>query len=189
MIKKKTKKLLGSEKTKIVAKSDEGHQSPDVIDKKVVLVTKQGLEQLKEELETLSKVRRKEVAERIKEAISYGDLSENSEYEDAKNEQAFIEGRILELEEKIKHAQIISDKKAKSARTVQVGTTVVIKNLKKSEEAEEYTIVGSTESDPINNRISNESPLGRALLDKQAGDVVDFLSPGGIMKFKIVKMK
>lgn len=154
---------------------------------KATLITKEGLEKLKEELEYLKNIKRKEVAERIKEAISYGDLSENSEYEEAKNEQAFVEGRILELENKIKHAKIITEKQKASG--VQIGTTVHLKNLtKKKEEEEVYTIVGSTETDPFNGKISNESPVGNALLDKRKGDKVKVVVPAGFVEYQITKV-
>lgn len=155
--------------------------------KKATLVTKEGLKKLKEEYEHLRTVKRKEVAARIKEAISYGDLSENSEYEEAKNEQAFVEGRILELEEKIKHAKIIAEHKA--TKTVQLGTTVHLKNLSKSKTEEEvYTIVGSTEADPFDGKISNESPVGSSLLDKKKGDTVKVVVPAGSVEYKIEKL-
>lgn len=154
---------------------------------KATLVTKEGLKKLKEELEYLKSVKRKEVAERIKEAISYGDLSENSEYEEAKNEQAFVEGRILELEDKVKHAKIISEHQ--KTKTVQIGSTVYLENTSKSGgEQEIYTIVGSTESDPVAGKISNESPVGAAVLDKQKGDVVKVVVPAGKVEYKIVKV-
>lgn len=155
---------------------------------KVTLVTKDGLRKLTEELDYLRNVKRKEVAKRIKEAISYGDLSENSEYEDAKNEQAFIEGRILELEEKVKYAKIIDEKHAR-ARTVQIGSSVTIRRLQKAKaELEQYTIVGSTEADPINNKISNESPVGKALLGRTTGEKVHVEVPKGDIEYEIVKL-
>lgn len=155
--------------------------------KKLTLVTKDGLQKLVDELEALKTTRRKEVAAKIKDAISYGDLSENSEYEEAKNEQAFVEGRILELEEKIKHAKII--KEAVGVKTVQLGTTVHLQNLTKGkEDVEVYTIVGSTEADPFEGRISNESPVGSVLLDKKKGDSVKAKIPAGTVEYKIVKL-
>lgn len=159
-------------------------------DDKVTLITKEGLEKLKEELNFLKEVKRKEVAERLKEAISYGDLSENAEYEEAKNEQAFVEGRIFELEEKVKYAKIIEEKAKKgSDYIVQLGSTVVIQNLKSSTKAEEeYTIVGSTEADPVNHKISNVSPVGKALLDREQGEIVKVAAPAGIIEYKIVKV-
>jgi len=156
--------------------------------KKVTLITKDGLDKLKDELKSLKDVKRKEVAGRIKEAISYGDLSENSEYEEAKNEQAFVEGRILELEEKIKNAKIISGRK-KVTKTVQLGTTIHLKNLTKGkDDLEIYTIVGSTEADPFLGNISNESPLGNALLDKEKGDKIKVIIPAGTVEYLIVKV-
>jgi transcription elongation factor GreA len=157
-------------------------------DDKSILVTKEGLKKLTEELEQLKNVKRKEVAERIKEAISYGDLSENSEYEEAKNEQAFVEGRIIELEDKVKFAKIITEKH--QVASVQLGTKVVIKNLtKRSAHPEEYTIVGSTEADPLTHKISNESPVGRALLDKRAGEKVKVQIPAGLVEYEILKLE
>src|SRR3990167_1385979 len=158
-------------------------------DDKVTLITKEGLEKLKEELNFLKEVKRKEVAERLKEAISYGDLSENAEYEEAKNEQAFVEGRILEIEEKIKYAKII-DESGKHGAVVQLGSKVVIRNLtSKNKAEEEFTIVGSTEADPINHKISNVSPVGRAILEKRAGETVKIVAPAGMMEYRIVKVK
>lgn len=156
--------------------------------RKATLITKEGLAKLNDECENLKNVKRREVAARIKEAISYGDLSENAEYEEAKNEQAFVEGRILELEEKIKNAKIITDKK-KAAKTVQLGTTVHLKNLtKKKDEEEVYTIVGSTEADPFGGKISNESPIGSAILDREKGETVKVSVPAGSVEYKIVKL-
>lgn len=158
-------------------------------DDKVTLVTKEGLEKLKEELHYLKEVKRKEVAERLKEAISYGDLSENAEYEEAKNEQAFTEGRILELEEKIKYAKIITEGTKKGV-SVELGSKVIIKNLSsKSKAEEEFTIVGSTEADPIGHKISNVSPVGRALLERRIGEVVKVTAPAGIIEYKILRIK
>lgn len=153
------------------------------------LVTKEGLRKLKEELDYLKDVRRKELAERLKEAISYGDLSENSEYQEAKNEQSFIEGRILELEQMIKNAKIISDKKPDAhSKEVQIGTTVTVRNKTDDDEPIAYTIVGSTEADPSDSKISNESPIGKCLLGRKKGDVVDVQTPAGKMKYEILKV-
>jgi len=155
--------------------------------KKATLITKEGFKNLKEELEHLKKVKRKEVAARIKEAISFGDLSENSEYEEAKNEQAFVEGHILELEEKVKNAKIISE--THTSNVIQLGSKVTLENLsKKSSEKEVYTIVGSTEADPFEFKISNESPVGNALLDKSKGDKIKVIVPAGKVEYKIVKI-
>lgn len=137
---------------------------------KEVILTPTGLQKLEEELEHLKSVKRKEVAERIKIAIGYGDLSENSEYEDAKNEQAFIEGRILTLEKMLRNARVISDAEV-NTDTVSIGSTVIVKDLELGEVIE-YTIVGSAESDPSENKISNESPVGKALLGQPKGKVV-----------------
>ena len=154
--------------------------------KKYVLVTKEGLKKLQEELDELKNVRRREVAARIKEAISYGDLSENSEYEEAKNEQAFVEGRIIELEDKLKHAKLISDKH--KSQGVELGSSIKLQNLNTKEE-ETYTIVGSTEADPFEGKISNESPVGMAVLDKNKGDEVVVKAPMGEVKYKILEVK
>lgn len=154
---------------------------------KVTLVTKEGFAKLKEELDSLKNVKRGEVAGRLKEAISYGDLSENSEYEEAKNEQAWLEGRILELEDKVKYAKIIEEKDGLA--TVQLGTSVVIRSFPaKGKETEEYTIVGSTEADPLGHKISNESPVGAALLNKSKGDVVKVMTPNGVIEYEIISL-
>lgn len=155
-------------------------------DEDQTLVTKEGLKKLKDELEHLKTVRRSEVAQRLREAISYGDLSENSEYEEAKNEQAFVEGRILELEGKIKNAKIISDKKEMKHKEIEIGCTVMLQNITDGDDAERYTIVGSTEADPLDHKISNESPIGKAVLGKLKGDKVEINSPSGIIEYEIV---
>ena len=155
---------------------------------KEVLVTKAGLEKLKTELKEFHDVRRKEVAQRLKEAIAYGDLSENSEYEEAKNEQAFVEGRIVELEQMIANARIITDDK-RGEDTVQIGVTVTVQNLTENDDPETYTIVGSTEADPVAHRISNESPIGSAILGKAKNDVVKVKVPAGVFEYKILKIK
>ncbi len=152
------------------------------------LVTKEGLKKLKEELENLKNVRRREVAQRLKEAIGYGDLSENSEYEEAKNEQAFVEGRIIELERKIKNAKIIGEKEG-HVKEVNIGSTVTIRNVTDNEEqTETYTIVGATEADPFENKISNESPIGKALLSRTKGETVVVPAPSGDLEYEIVKV-
>jgi len=154
------------------------------------LVTKEGLKKLKDELEHLKVTRRSEVAQRLKEAISYGDLSENSEYEEAKNEQAFVEGRIIELEQKIKNAKIITDKKTDgpASKIIDIGSTVTFQNLTDGDEPEQYTIVGSTEAGPLEKKISNESPVGKGLLGKKKGDTVEIQTPGGSFKYEILKV-
>ncbi len=151
-----------------------------------LVVTKEGLKALHEELEFLSTTRRKQVAERLKEAISYGDLSENSEYEEAKNEQAFVEGRIIELEGMIKIAKVV-DEKQHSKKVVEIGAKVKIGNTKKNEEFE-ITIVGATEADPFNNRISNESPIGAALIGAKVGDTVTVQMPSGKAEYEVLKL-
>lgn len=155
-------------------------------DKKFIL-TQDGLKKLEEELEKLKVVRRAEVAERLKEAISLGDISENSEYDDAKNEQAFIEGRIQELEVKLRNVEVISDEK-KSRTVVSMGCCVVVRDIELEEDME-YTLVGSAEADPAEGKISNESPVGEAILGQKVGATVDVHAPAGTLRFKIVKIK
>jgi transcription elongation factor GreA len=157
-------------------------------EEKQVLVTKSGLAKLKSELKEYKEIRRKEVAKRLKEAIAYGDLSENSEYEEAKNEQAFVEGRILELDKMITNSKIIADEKS-SSDTIQIGTTVTVQNLTENDGPETYTIVGSTEADPTEHKISNESPIGSAILGKSKNDVIKVKVPAGIYEYKILKIK
>ena len=153
---------------------------------KEVILTLEGLAKLEQELEELKTVKRKEVAARIKEAISYGDISENSEYEEAKNEQAFIEGRILTLEKMLRNARIITNEDVDTGM-VSVGSRVKVKDLETGEIAE-FTIVGSAESDPMNDKISNESPVGQALLGKTKGAVVDVQVPAGIIQYEILEI-
>lgn len=153
------------------------------------LVTKEGLKKLETELDELKNVKRKEVAERLKEAISYGDLSENSEYQEAKSDQAFVEGRILELEQMIKNAKIISEKKSSTkSKEIQIGSDVTIVNKTDRDDPISYTIVGSTEADPLEQKISNESPVGKALLGKKKGDTVEVSTPGGKYKYEVMKV-
>ena len=154
---------------------------------KETILTAEGLRKLEDELNTLRTVRRQEVAERLKVAISYGDISENSEYDDAKSEQAFIEGRILELEQMINTATIIDDSASKKKGIVSLGSTVVVKDLETGDE-DEYTIVGTTEADPFENRISNESPVGAAILGQKVNTVVQVNTPVGELSYKIIKI-
>lgn len=156
---------------------------------KEILVTQEGYDKLVEELNEAKQKGRKEVADQLKEAISYGDLSENSEYEEAKNRQAFLEGRIIELESKIKNAKIVKEDKKTKGASVQLGSvlTLMDQNEKNAEE-EVFTLVGSTEGDPFAGKVSNESPLGQSLLDKKVGDVVEFSAPKGMLKYKILKI-
>ncbi|MBO2945978.1 transcription elongation factor GreA [Paenibacillus sp. F411] len=154
---------------------------------KEVILTQDGLKKLEDELENLKSVKRREVAERIKVAIGYGDISENSEYEDAKNEQAFIEGRIITLEKMLRNARIINNEDI-STDAVGVGNTVIVEDMEFGDTME-YTIVGTAESDPLNNKISNESPVGKAIIGKAKGSVVDVNVPAGVIKYKIVDIK
>ncbi len=165
--------------------SESGSDEAD--DSQQTLVTREGLKNLKEELDELENVRRKEVAARLKEAISFGDLSENSEYEDAKNEQALVESRISELKGMIKTAKIITEKKS-SGKIVKIGSTVTIQNLTDKDEPETYTIVGSTEADPTLAKISNESPIGAAIVDQEQGKEITVQTPAGEVKYKITKV-
>ena len=154
-----------------------------------ILLTKEGLEKIREELEYLKTTKRLEIAQRLKEAISYGDLSENAEYEEAKNDQAFIEGRILELEQQVKNAKIITEHSTKSSsKTIDIGSSVTVRNVTDDDEAETYTIVGSMEADPIAHKISNESPVGRALLGKTKGESVIVDAPAGKFTYEITKV-
>lgn len=154
---------------------------------KEVLLTQDGLKRLEEELEHLKSVKRREVAERIKVAIGYGDISENSEYEDAKNEQAFIEGRVITLEKMLRNARIINNDDV-DTDTVSVGSIVTLEDMEFNENVE-YTIVGTAESDPLSNKISNESPVGKALLGKRKEAVVDVSVPAGVIQYKIIDIK
>lgn len=153
---------------------------------KAIKVTDDGLKKLQDELEYLKTEGRTDIAEKIKVARGYGDLSENSEYDDAKNEQAKIEARIVELEAMLKNVEIIKDIKG-AAKTVVVGVKVTVYDEEFDEE-DEYHVVGSTEADPANNRISDESPVGRALIGHKVGDVVAVEAPAGEIKLKIVKI-
>ena len=147
---------------------------------KATILTAEGLAKLEAELETLRTVKRVQNSERIKVAISYGDISENSEYDDAKNEQAFIEGRILELEQMISTATIIDDKGKKKKGVVNLGSTVIIEDMEPEDDEEaqqEYTLVGTTEADPFDGKISNESPIGAAILGKIVNSVVSVRTP------------
>lgn len=154
---------------------------------KEVLLTPDGLKRLEEELENLKSVKRREVAERIKVAIGYGDISENSEYEDAKNEQAFIEGRVITLEKMLRNARIINNDEI-DLETVGIGSKVIVEDIEFGDTME-YTIVGTAESDPLNNKISNESPVGKAIIGKKKGTTVEVNVPAGIIQYKIVDIK
>ncbi|MGH7728112.1 MAG: transcription elongation factor GreA [Vulcanimicrobiaceae bacterium] len=151
-------------------------------DKELVL-TQEGLRKLEEELDDLKTVHRREVNDRIRQAKEFGDISENAEYEDAKQEQAFVEGRILKVEAMLRSARVI-DASDYSSSEVHLGATVKIKD-QKSGLSREFTIVGSTEADPTNGRLSNESPLGHALLGKKKGETFEVKTPRGPVSYKI----
>ncbi len=153
---------------------------------KDVLLTPEGLQKLKDEIEYLSNDKRREVAERIKEAREFGDISENSEYDDAKNEQAMLEARIASLEDKLRSASVI-DASELDNDVVSVGSEVHVQD-EDSGKSVSYTIVGSTEADPGNRRLSNESPVGKALLGHKMGDVVSVSAPRGEIKLRITKI-
>lgn len=151
---------------------------------KTIKITDDGLKKLQEELETLKTQGRADIAEKIKVARGYGDLSENSEYDEAKNEQAKIEARIVEIEAMLKNIEIIEDVKGK-AKSVVIGVNVKVLDEEYNEE-QVYRVVGSTESDPRSGKISDESPVGKALLGKKIGDEVIVEAPGGEFKLKII---
>ena len=157
------------------------------MEEKEVILTKEGYDKLEEELNYLKTEKRTEVAERIKVALGFGDLSENSEYDEAKSAQAENENKIAELEAKIRNAKIIDEKEI-DTKTVQIGNTVVLHDEEFDEDVE-YTIVGSTEVNVAENKISNESPIGKALLGRKKGEVVDVDAPQGVIKFKILSIK
>lgn len=151
-----------------------------------ILLSTEGKKNLEEELNHLKLVRRREVAERIKSAREFGDLSENAEYEDAKNEQAFLEGRILSLEKILRHAKVAQDGQ-KNPHVVAIGCKVTVKDLAR-DQTSEYTIVGAHEADPARKRISMESPVGRALLGQKPGAVVSVMVPAGTFKYEVVSI-
>ena len=153
---------------------------------KEVLLTQEGFDKLEQELENLKTVKRVEIAERIKIALGFGDLSENSEYDEAKNAQAENETKIAELENKIRYAKIIDESEI-DTKTVQVGNTVKLLDLEFDEEVC-YTIVGSTEVDIAQNKISNESPIGSAILGAKKDQVVEVQAPAGVMQYKVLSI-
>ena len=153
---------------------------------KQIVLTEEGLKNLEKELENLKIVRRKEVAEKIKVALSFGDLSENSEYDEAKNEQAIMEARILEIESMLKNVKII-DETDISTDKVHVGSKVKLKDIE-YDETVEYKIVGSSEADPREGRISDESPVGEALIGHKKGQTVKVKTPSGVLKYKILEI-
>ena len=153
---------------------------------KEVLLTQEGYDKLEKELEYLKTEKRAEVAERIKVALGYGDLSENSEYDEAKNAQAENENKIAQLENKIRYAKIIDESEI-DTKTVQVGNVVKVYDME-FEEEETYTIVGSTEVDLSQNKISNESPIGSALMGAKKNQIVEVKAPAGVIKYKILSI-
>ena len=153
---------------------------------KQVMLTKEGLEKYQEELEFLRNVKRKEISEKIKVALSFGDLSENSEYDEAKNEQAKIEARIADLEAMLKNVKLITEEEMTGDK-VHVGSTVKILDVEFNEE-EVYQLVGSAEADPRSGKISDDSPIGRAIIGHVAGETVDVETPGGMIQIKIVEI-
>ncbi len=163
------------------------NKTPKVPDgEKETILTESGLRKLEEELEYLKTTRRKEIAERIKAAKEFGDLAENAEYDDAKNEQAFVEGRILQIDQMLRSARII-DNSTVPSDAVMVGSTVRLKDLAAGEELS-YTIVGSAEADPLRDRISNESPVGQALIGHKKGHTVTVKVPAGTLKYTILEI-
>ncbi len=150
-------------------------------------LTPEGAAKLREELEHLTTVKRTELSKRLREAIQMGDLSENADYIMAKEDQAFLEGRIQELQEVLRNAQIIKNEDSALQDSIRVGATVTVQEP--GEEAEVYTIVGAKEADPRGRKISNESPIGRALLGRKVGEVVKADTPGGTLVLKIVKVE
>jgi len=153
---------------------------------KPVILTTEGHQKLEQELEQLKTVRRKEVSEKIKVALSFGDLSENSEYDEAKNEQAMVEARIAEVEQMLKNASVL-DESGITTDTIGVGSVIKIKHLKLGKE-DTYKIVGSTEAAPLQKKISDESPVGKAMLGHHVGDIVDVEAPAGIVQYEVLEI-
>lgn len=153
---------------------------------KEVVLSLEGLKKMEQELDHLKSIKRREVAERIKQAREYGDISENSEYEDAKNEQAFIEGRILTLEKTLRNAKVMDETDVNHS-VVGLGSVVKLKDLEFGDVVE-YSIVGTLEANPIEAKLSNESPVGKALMGKKVGAVVEVEVPAGFVKYEIVEI-
>lgn len=154
---------------------------------KQIVLTYEGVKKIEDELENLKTVKRKEVTQKIKTAISFGDLSENSEYDEAKNEQAFVEGRIATLENMLRNARILDDDEIKTD-IVSIGSIVKVKDLEFDDELE-FTIVGSAEADPMAMKISNEAPIGRGLLGKKVGEKVEIQVPDGTSIFEVLEIR
>jgi transcription elongation factor GreA len=154
---------------------------------KEVILTPEGYKRLQEEIEYLSTDKRREVAERIRVAREFGDIAENAEYDDAKNEQAHLEARIATLEERLKNARVVTKKEIKSGE-VSIGTKVRLRDVKANKTVE-YHIVGSAEANPAENKLSNESPVGKAIMGRKKGETVEVSAPRGTLKFKIMEIK
>ena len=153
---------------------------------KPVILTTEGQQKLEQELDQLKTVRRKEVSEKIKDALSFGDLSENSEYDEAKNEQAMVEARIAEVEQMLKNASVL-DEAGITTDTIGVGSVIEIRHMKLGRE-DTYKIVGSTEASPLQKKISDESPVGKAMLGHHVGDVVEVETPSGIIEYEVLEI-
>ncbi|HSC90976.1 MAG TPA: transcription elongation factor GreA [Gaiellaceae bacterium] len=151
---------------------------------KEVILTPEGYERLKDEIQYLSTEKRREVADRIRTAREFGDIAENAEYDDAKNEQALLEHRIAQLEERLLHARVIT-KKEISSDVVSIGSRVKLRDVD-AKQTIEYRIVGSAEANPAENKLSNESPVGKAIIGKKKGETVEVAAPRGTLKFKIM---
>ncbi|MGH4050285.1 MAG: transcription elongation factor GreA [Clostridium sp.] len=156
-------------------------------DLKKHVMTYEGITKLEEELEFLKTVKRKDITEKIKVALGYGDLSENSEYDDAKNEQAFVEGRIIQLENMLRSASVIDENEIEKD-VITIGSIVKVKDYEFDEEIE-FHIVGSAEADPMINKISNESPVGSALEGKKAGTIIEVTVPDGVGKYEVLEVR
>ena len=154
---------------------------------KEIILTPEGYKKLQEEIELLSTTRRREIAERIRIAREFGDIAENAEYDDAKNDQAHLEARIAMLEDRLKSARVVTKKEMKSGE-VSVGTKVRLKDMG-SNKTVEYHVVGSAEADPAEMKLSNESPVGKAIMGRKKGDVVEVAAPRGALTFKIMEVK
>ncbi len=151
------------------------------------LLTPEGLEELQSKIDHLSSVRRREVADRIRDARDFGDIAENSEYDDAKNEQAMLEKQIMDLEDKLRNARVIDESDVDTG-AVSVGVTVHVKD-QKTDKSTKYKIVGSAEADPAEQKLSNESPVGKALIGRRVGDTVQVMAPKGVMSITVAEIK
>lgn len=154
---------------------------------KKYVMTYEGITKLEEELELLKTAKRKDITEKIKVALGYGDLSENSEYDDAKNEQAFVEGRIIQLENRLRNSSVVDEDDIEKD-VVSIGAIVKVKDYQFDEEVEFY-IVGSAEADPMVNKISNESPVGSALVGKKVGAILEVTVPEGVSKYEVLEVR